>query len=187
MEDDGTQNYLVFQPTQRYFKAVCNANNHILSRKSRGLLDGSIKPPSASANIIKSMLNYVGSKIRVEFKGSCIKQAKISFNHGKIINIYIVYEMNKSFNISSSYLTLENCPENWSSSHIVNKKKYILILGCTEEKNGSKYFTLVSTVKTIEVLIKYKELWDNIKNLTKATQGDEACDYGKDFMEIKFN
>ena len=111
MEDDGTQNYLVFQPTQRYFKAVWNANNHILSRKSRGLSDGSIKPPSASANIIKSMLNYFGSKIRVEFKGSSIKQAKISFNDGKIINIYIVYEMNKNFNISSSYLTLENCPD----------------------------------------------------------------------------
>ena len=57
------------------------------------------------------MLNYFGSKIRVEFKGSSIKQAKISFNHGKIINIYIVYEMNKNFNISSSYLTLENCPD----------------------------------------------------------------------------
>ena len=74
-----------------------------------------------------------------------------------------------------------------SSSHIVNKKKDILILGCTEEKNGNRYLTLVSTVKTKEVLIKYAELWDNIKNLIKAIQGGEACDYGKDFMKIKFN
>ena len=74
-----------------------------------------------------------------------------------------------------------------SSSHIVNKKKDILILGRTEEKIGSKYLTLVSTVKTKEVLIKYTELWDNIKNLIETMQGGEACDYGKDFMKIKFN
>ena len=67
--------------------------------------DESIKPLSASNN---PLLNYVGTKIRVEFKGSCLKQDKVSFNHGKIVNIYIVYEINKNFNISS-YPTLENC------------------------------------------------------------------------------
>ena len=37
-----------------------------------------------------------------------MKQEKISFDHGRIINIYIIYELNKTFN-SSSYQTLENC------------------------------------------------------------------------------
>ena len=37
-----------------------------------------------------------------------MKQDKITFNHGKVVNIYIVYEINKSINISD-YLTLENC------------------------------------------------------------------------------
>ena len=46
--------------------------------------------------------------LRVEFKGSCLKQEKISLDHGKVINIYIVYEINKHFNVSS-YLTLEIC------------------------------------------------------------------------------
>ena len=70
--------------------------------------DESIKPLSASNNILNPLLNYVGTKIRVEFRGSCLKQGKISFSHGKIVNIYIVYEMNKNFNLSS-YTTLENC------------------------------------------------------------------------------
>ena len=39
---------------------------------------------------------------------NCLKQGKITFNHGKIVNIYIAYEMEKSLNISS-YPTLENC------------------------------------------------------------------------------
>ena len=36
------------------------------------------------------------------------KQEKIPFDHGKIVNIYIVYEIGRSVNISS-YPTLENC------------------------------------------------------------------------------
>ena len=57
--------------------------------------DTSIKSPSTSTNILNPSLNYVGTKTRVEFKGSCLKQDKISFNHGKVVNIYIVYEINK--------------------------------------------------------------------------------------------
>ena len=66
--------------------------------------DESIKTPSTSTN---PLLNYVGTKIRVEFKGSW-NNYKISFNHGKVVNIYIAYEINKNFNLSS-YQTLENC------------------------------------------------------------------------------
>ena len=53
--------------------------------------------------------------------------------------------------------------------------------GSIEAKNGNKYLTLVSTNKNKEVLIKYKEIWDGIKNLIKSGE------YGKDFMKIKFN
>ena len=49
--------------------------------------DESIRAPTTSNNIINPSLNYVGSKIRVKFKGSCLKQDKISFNHEKIVNI----------------------------------------------------------------------------------------------------
>ena len=37
-----------------------------------------------------------------------MKQDKVTFNHGKIVNIYIVYEISKSINISD-YPILENC------------------------------------------------------------------------------
>ena len=36
-----------------------------------------------------------------------MKQAKVTFNHGKVVNIYIGYEISKSINISD-YPTLEN-------------------------------------------------------------------------------
>ena len=41
----------------------------------------SIKPPSTSNNILNPLWNYVATKIRVEFKGSCLKQDKILFGH----------------------------------------------------------------------------------------------------------
>ena len=53
-------------------------------------------------------LDYYGTKTRVEFSGSCLKQDKITYTHGKVVNIYIVYEISKSIDISD-YRTLENC------------------------------------------------------------------------------
>ena len=37
-----------------------------------------------------------------------MKQDKVTFNHGKAVNIYIVYKISESINISD-YPTLENC------------------------------------------------------------------------------
>ena len=37
-----------------------------------------------------------------------MKQDKIIYTHGKVVNIYIVYEISKSINISD-YPTLESC------------------------------------------------------------------------------
>ena len=51
--------------------------------------------------MLNPLLDYVGTKIRVKFRKDCLKQEKITFNHGKIVNIYIVYEIEKSVNISS--------------------------------------------------------------------------------------
>ena len=65
----------------------------------------SVKTPNHS---ITPNLDYYGTKTRVEFNGSCLKQDKVTFNHGKVVNIYIVYEISKSINISD-YPTLENC------------------------------------------------------------------------------
>ena len=110
-EDDGTQNYLVFQITCRYFNTVSNNDSNILSWKSKGLFDESIKPPSTSNIMLNPSVNYVYTKARLEFKGDCLKQDKISFYHGKTVNIYIVYEINGNVNISSCQ-TLENSQQN---------------------------------------------------------------------------
>ena len=44
----------------------------------------------------------------VKFNESCLKQYKITFNHGKIVNIYTVYDLNSALNYDEN-ITLENC------------------------------------------------------------------------------
>ena len=88
-EEDGVQNYLVFQPIIRYFKIIANTK-YISSWQSKGLSDETIKPPATSDKSLNSQVSYFGTKARLEFRGSCLKQDKSTFNHGKIVNINIV-------------------------------------------------------------------------------------------------
>ena len=85
-EEDGTQNYLVLQPLYKYFKV--NPNTYYVSSwKSKGLSAESIKPPTTSDNSLTQALSYYGAKTRVTFTGSCLKQSKILYTHGKVVNI----------------------------------------------------------------------------------------------------
>ena len=78
-EEDITQNYLVFQPIHRYFKRV-NNSGYILSWKSKGLSDETIKSPPTSDDSLILVLNIYGSKARVKFTGSCLKQEEITYS-----------------------------------------------------------------------------------------------------------
>ena len=94
-EEDGTQNYLVFQSLFRYFKLNASTG-HISSWKSNGLSAETIERPSTLDISITPKLSFYDATIRVEFSRTCLKQPKISNTHGTIINIYIVYELGAS-------------------------------------------------------------------------------------------
>ena len=40
------------------------------------------------------MTFFNGAEIVVEFGGGCVKQEKITFHHGNMVNAHIVYEIN---------------------------------------------------------------------------------------------
>ena len=103
--EDEAQNYLVFQPMYRYCRLITNTSN-ILSWQSKGLSNENFDSPNTNVSLL---IDYVGNKIRVGFNGSCLKQSnKISYTHKKMVNIYIVYEINVHFN-NYNYSTLEDC------------------------------------------------------------------------------
>ena len=106
-EEDDVQNYLIFQPIIRYFKVntIVNVTDYVLSWKSKGLSYETIKPPATSDNSLTPTINYYyAAKIKAKFTGSCLKQPKISCTHGKVVNIYIVYELDASNSHNNFYL-----------------------------------------------------------------------------------
>ena len=78
----------------RYFKRVSGvvSCNYIYIGSSKGLSDENITAPTTSDYSLNPQLSYLCTKTRVEFKGSYLKQDKITYDHGKVVNIYIVYE-----------------------------------------------------------------------------------------------
>ena len=69
-EEDGTQNYLIFQPLNKYFKLIANTD-YVSSWKFKELSAETIKPPSTSDNSLTPAVSYYGTK-------SCLKQPTIS-------------------------------------------------------------------------------------------------------------
>ena len=88
-KEDATQNYLVF----RYFKKIAGVDtgNYIYYWKSKGLSDEDIAAPTTSDYSFNPQLSYFGTKTRLEFRGSYLKQDKITLNTFTIRIYYKIY------------------------------------------------------------------------------------------------
>ena len=102
-DDDGTQNYLVFQPVYKYFDAV---GFEIASWKPKGLFNEEISSVINSDGSVPKIV-YDNVRIKVKFNGNLLKRNKVTCNHGPIVNIYNVYRLIPATKDSS--VTLQNC------------------------------------------------------------------------------
>ena len=79
---------------------------------------------------------------------------------------------------------IDDCEKNYSVNLL-----YLLIdhvSGYIEEKGVNKYLVFDSTDKNKQLLKKYNDVWNGIKNKIKEISYSE-CDYEKYYMKIKFN
>ena len=101
---------------------------------------------------------------------------KIDKNSFKGINTYYIeYITNKK---------IDEC----NNIHSVNPL-YLYIdhaNGYIEKKNGNKYLVFDSVDENKELLKKYNDVWNGIKDEIKEVSSGE-CDYEKYYMKIKFN
>ena len=105
--DDGTQNYLVFQPMYKYFKTyVKGSTTYVSSWESKGLSNENISSITTSNHDQGPSPAYDNARIKLKFVGDLLKQDKVTYNHGPIVNIYIIYRLSPSI---TSDITLENC------------------------------------------------------------------------------
>ena len=102
---------------------------------------------------------------------------KIDKKHCKGINIYYIGCITiKSIDVCESIYSVNPLylQVNHANGHI-------------EEKNENKYLNFDSTDEKTELLKKYRDVWDGIKNKIKVINGGKENDHGKDYMKIKFN
>ena len=67
---------------QRYFKRIAGvgSGHYIYFWKSKGLSDERINSNTASNHSITTELSYYGTTTRVKFRGSCLKQDKVTLH-----------------------------------------------------------------------------------------------------------
>ena len=88
---------------------IIGVTDYVLSWPSKGLSANSIKLPAMSDNSLTPTISYYHAwKIKVKLTKSCLKQDKVIFNHGKVVNIYIVYQLDVSTS-SDSDPTIKKC------------------------------------------------------------------------------
>ena len=107
------------------------------------------------------------------FKSNLLKIDKKSY---KDIGIYNI-----------GYITIKKI-DDCENVYSVNPL-YLLINhanGYIEEKGVNKYLIFDSTDENKELLKKYNDVWNGIKNKIEEVSSGE-CDYEKDYMKIKFN
>ena len=109
-EEDGKENYYIFQPISKYLKvAYVNDISYVLSWKSSGLNDIKFESIKTNNYFLNPRIDLYGmSKIRIKYNGGFLNQFPSTSLHGDIVNIYIVYEIT-SDNNAFNYPTLENC------------------------------------------------------------------------------
>ena len=56
----------------------------------------------------------------------------------------------------------------------------------SKKKGGDKYLIFDSTDENEELLNKYNDVWNGMKNKIEEVSSGE-CDYEKDYIKIKFN
>ena len=67
--------------------------------------------------------------------------------------------------------------------YLMINRKYDFII----EKNGDKYLNIADEDRNSEVLKRYTEVWNRIKDCIEKINNNKLGEYDKDYMKIKFN
>ena len=75
-----------------------------------------------------------------------MKQDRVTSNHGKVVNIYIVYEMSKNINFND-YPTLENCLFGAVKYNINNPDAKLFVRNFVPRYDETRYTEWIETCK----------------------------------------
>ena len=85
----------------KYFKTfVEGSSTYIYSWESKGLSNEKVSSTKTSNYDESLRLIYDNARIKLSFNTDLLKQNKVTYNHGPIVNIYIVYRLVPGINNS---------------------------------------------------------------------------------------
>ena len=69
-----------------------------------------INPPYTTNHSLSPKIVWMNNyRIRLEFKGSCLKQDKVTFTPNSVVNLFIVYELDRWSQDLNTDFTLKDC------------------------------------------------------------------------------
>ena len=98
---------MLMKMVQSIHKYFTLNSTRITKWTSKGLSNESLEVVSTSDITLAPSINYYGEKVRLKFTGSVLQQKRVTYNHKKLVNIYVVYEIT-NFHGINSYSTLTN-------------------------------------------------------------------------------
>ena len=143
-----------------------------LKQQFNELINGKVKQIE-----IKNQTYYFYND-KINHKNFVLNLLKIDKKHYEGINIYYI-----------GYIKIKKI-DDYENIYSVNPL-YLIVnhaSGYIEENNGNIYLIFDDSVnENKELLKKYADVSDGIKNEIKAINGGKENDYGKDYMKIKSN
>ena len=124
---------------------------------------------------IKNWTYYFYNDI-TDLKNFDVGLLKVDKNSYKNIGIY-----------NTGYITIKkinDCESIYSVNPLYLRVDHAI--GYNEEKGVNKYLNFDSSDENKELLKKYNDVWNRIRDKIKEISSDE-CDYEKDYMKIKFD
>ena len=95
--NDGSQFYLIFQPIYKTITTFSGLKNTISEWETKGLSNEKFTCSYiANVSVCPKLLWTNNSKIRLKFKGSCLKQEnKAPFIPNNVVKLFIVHELDR--------------------------------------------------------------------------------------------
>ena len=108
--NDGAHFYLIFQSIYKTTTISSGLPDTISEWESKGLLNEKFKPPHTANKSLSPTLVWYNSRIKLKFKGSCLKQEdQATVNPKNVVNFFIVYELDSWSQDLNTNFTLGGC------------------------------------------------------------------------------
>ena len=107
--NDGAQLYLIFQPIYKTITTFSGLSDKISGCESKRFSNEKFKPPYTANKSLFLELVWYNSRIKLKFKGSCLKQDQAAFTPNNVVNLFVVYELDSWPRNFDTNFTLGGC------------------------------------------------------------------------------